>query len=84
MAKAALNPVLVDDSVIESLDRLATRLDRAADSIVAEAVTTFIAEQNDFLDSLDEADRAIARGEFHTQEEVEAWFRARSGSTATG
>ena len=82
MVKAALVSGLVDDSVASSLDRLATRLHRGRDAIVAEAVETFVEDQNAFLDSLDEAERQIDRGEFFTQAEVETWFEARRGRAA--
>ena len=56
---------------------LAERLDRSPESIVAEAVAGYVAEQTEFLDSLDEAEREIERGEYYTQEEMEAWFAER-------
>ena len=82
MAKAALVSGLVDDTVASSLDRLAARLHRGREAIVAEAVEAFVEDQNAFLDSLDEAERQIDRGEFFTQAEVETWFEARRGRAA--
>jgi predicted transcriptional regulator len=82
MTKAALVTGLVDDDVASSLDRLAARLHRGRDAIVAEAVEAFVEDQNAFLDSLDEAERQIDRGEFSTQAEVERWFEARRGRAA--
>jgi predicted transcriptional regulator len=82
MTKEALVSGLVDDSVAAAVERLAARLERKPGSIVAEAVETFVAEQNAFHDSLDEADRQIDRGEFSTQAEVEAWLHARRGRAA--
>ena len=59
------------------LDKLAERLDRSRAWIVARAVEQFVEEEAEFLASLDEAERQIDRGEFFTQEQMEAWFEAR-------
>jgi predicted transcriptional regulator len=84
MAKAAIVSGMVEDSVASSLDRLAARLHRGRDAIVAEAVEAFVMDQNEFLDSLEEAERQIDRGEFSTQADVEIWFEARRGRAALG
>ncbi|HEX8419072.1 MAG TPA: hypothetical protein VF638_03560 [Sphingomonas sp.] len=51
---------------------------------MAEAVEAFVMDQNEFLDSLEEAERQIDRGEFSTQADVEIWFEARRGRAALG
>ena len=40
---------------------------------VAEAIHWFAEDEAALAESLDEADRQIDRGEFYTQEEMEAW-----------
>jgi predicted transcriptional regulator len=55
------------------LDRLAARMERSRSWIVARAVEEFVLSETELMDSLDEAEREIERGEYLTQEEMEAW-----------
>ena len=73
MTKTAVVTGRVADETVAKLDRLAERLDRSRGWIVARAVEQYIAEESELLDSLDEAERQIDRGEYITQEEMVAW-----------
>ena len=65
------------------LDHLAERLDRSRGWIVARAVEQYVESEFELMESLDEAERQIDRGEFYAQEEMEAWVASlRSADTA--
>jgi len=79
MSKTAVITGRVAKETAVRLDRLAERLDRSRGWLVARAVEQFVATETELLDSLDEAERQIDRGEYYTQEQMEAWvadFRA--------
>ena len=78
MATQPLNTRL-DEAALGRLDELAARLRRSRESIVAEAVNAFVDDELALLRSLDEAAAQLERGEFLTQEQVEAWFEQRFG-----
>ena len=59
------------------VDRLAAKLGQTRQWIVAQAVEQYVTAELELLDSLDEADMAIDRGEFYTQEQVAAWSKER-------
>ena len=80
MTKTAVVTGRVADETAAKLDRLAERLDRSRGWIVARAVEQYIAEESELLDSLDEAERQIERGEYFTQEEMVAWAASLRGS----
>jgi len=63
----------VTADVSSKLDRLAERFDRSRGWIVAKAVAHYVETELELQESLDEAERQIDRGEFYTQEEMEAW-----------
>jgi predicted transcriptional regulator len=80
MTKTAVVTGRIADETAAKLDRLAERLDRSRGWIVARAVEQYIAEESELLDSLDEAERQIERGEYFTQEEMVAWVASLRGS----
>jgi predicted transcriptional regulator len=83
MSKTAVITGRVPDSISEQLDRLATRMDRSRSWVVSQAIEAFVVAETALLDSLDEAERQIDRGEFHTQEQMEAWVaELRRGASA--
>ena len=83
MSKTAVVTGRVPDSVSEQLDRLAARMDRSRSWVVSQAIEAFVAAETELLDSLEGAERQIDRGEFNTQEQMEAWVaELRRGATA--
>lgn len=83
MSKTAVVTGRVPDSVSEQLDRLAARMDRSRSWVVSQAIEAFVAAETELLDSLEEAERQIDRGEFHSQDQMEAWVaELRRGAAA--
>lgn len=74
MSRTAIITSRVAEQTSADLDRLAARLERSRAWIVARAVEEFVQSEIELLDSLDEAERQIDRGEFLTQDEMEAWM----------
>lgn len=73
--QAVTVPLSLD--MVAALDRLADRTERSQAAIMAEAIAGYVADQNAFHDSLDEADAEFERGEYITHEELVAQIRAR-------
>ena len=73
MSKSTVITSRLDDEISAKLDLLAARMERSRSWIVARAVEDFVLSETELMDSLDEAERQIDRGEFLTQEEMEAW-----------
>lgn len=67
----------VDRRLADDLTRLATMLDRPLEDLAISAVSDHVGEELAFLDSLDEAEAAIDRGDFYTQEQMKQWFEVR-------
>ena len=82
MPKTAVVTGRIETQTAAELDRLAERLDRSRGWVIARAVEEFVSAENELLDSLEEAERQIDRGEYYTQKEMEAWVEARRGSLA--
>jgi predicted transcriptional regulator len=77
MARTNVITGRVDEELSAKLDQLAARMDRSRAWIVARAVEDFVLSETELLDSLDEAERQIDRGEYLTQEQMEAWLAER-------
>ncbi|MDP5279445.1 ribbon-helix-helix protein, CopG family [Sphingomonas sp. DG1-23] len=73
MSKTTVITGRVAEETSTKLDRLAARMERSRSWIVARAVEEFVLSETELMDSLDEAEREIDRGEYLTQEEMEAW-----------
>lgn len=67
----------LSEEMVETLDALASRMDRSRSWILSSAIKAYIEEQTAFLDFIEEGERAIDEGRYHTQEEMEAWFDER-------
>lgn len=79
MARAAVVSARVEDDLAGALDQLAQRLDRPRGWIVAQAVRQYVTAEMEFLGSLDEAERQIDRGDYFSQDQMEAWAATRRG-----
>ena len=73
MSKTTVITGRVAEETSAKLDRLAARMERSRSWIVARAVEEFVLSETELMDSLDEAERQIERGDYLTQEEMEAW-----------
>lgn len=77
MTKAIIVSGRVDVDLAGRLDQLATKLERPRGWVVAKAIERYVAAELSLIESLDEAEAQIDRGEFLTQEQMEAWFNNR-------
>jgi predicted transcriptional regulator len=62
--------VRLDDATVSTLDRLAQKTGRSADSLVAEAIQDYIALNSWQLEKIESGIAAAGRGDFATVEEV--------------
>jgi predicted transcriptional regulator len=67
----------VDSATLSDLDRLAERYDRSRSWLVAQAVREYVERETEFLDFVRVGEDEIAKGDFLTQEEMEAWLEER-------
>lgn len=77
MTKSVVITSRIATDLASELDRLADKLGRSRGWVVAQAIEQFVTAELNLLDSLDEAEAQIDRGEYFTQEEMKAWFAAR-------
>ncbi|WP_084584566.1 CopG family ribbon-helix-helix protein [Sphingomonas azotifigens] len=82
MSKTAVITGRVPEALSDQLDRLAERMDRSRSWVVSQAIEAFVAAETQLLDSLDEAERQIDRGEFRTQAQMEEWVTELRRGTA--
>jgi predicted transcriptional regulator len=82
MSKTAVITGRVPEALSDQLDRLAERMDRSRSWVVSQAIEAFVAAETQLLDSLDEAERQIDRGEFRTQAQMEEWVAELRRGTA--
>ena len=73
----------LDEAALAKLDSLAARSGRSRDAIAAAALDSYVAAELELIESLDEAEAQIERGEFHTQEQMEIWFEERCAARRT-
>jgi predicted transcriptional regulator len=83
MSKTAVVTTRLDAKTLELVDQIATESGRSRSWFAARAIKMLAEEETAFRASLDEADAAIDRGEYHTQAEMEAWFAAKVKARST-
>jgi len=67
----------VDETTLKDLDRLAEELDRSRSWLVAQAVREYVKRETEFLEFVKVGEDEIESGNFHTQDEMEAWIEDR-------
>ena len=67
----------IDTELLGMLDQLAARRERTRGWLVSKAVRRFVEEELRFDTFLQEGEDSIDRGDFFTQEQMEAWFEER-------
>ena len=72
----------VSDETLAMIDRLAAFEDRSRAWIVAKLVDGSVRKEIEFADFIQVGIDSIERGDFYTQDEVEAWFAAKKASRA--
>ena len=77
MGKSVVITTRLDGETLATVDAIAKRCERTRAWIVAKAIKQYVEEEAAFSAFLKEGEDAIDRGEFFTQDEMEAWFEAR-------
>ena len=84
MSKSVVITARIGEALAADLDELAGRRDRSRAWLVEKAIAAFVADELELYKSLDEAEAQIDRGEYLTQEQVEAEFGARRAEARLG
>lgn len=79
---ATLSVRFDDETKLEALDKLAASMDRSRNWIVNRAIERYIAEQAWQIAEIEAGLAEADRGEFASEEEVEAVFAAFGGKSA--
>lgn len=74
--KTSVVTARLDPETLAGLDKLAEYHERSRAWLVAKAVKQYVKEESEFFAFLQEGEDAIDRGEFLTQEEMEAWVKS--------
>jgi predicted transcriptional regulator len=82
MGRTAVITTRVDEEMLDALDKLASRSERTRAWIIAKAIERYVEEESAFQAFVQEGLDELDRGEFYTQEQMEAWFAARYPSKA--
>ncbi len=75
--KTSVVTARLDEETLAGLDRLAEYHERSRAWLVAKAVKQYVKEESEFFAFLQAGEDAIDRGEYLTQEEMEAWLANR-------
>jgi len=81
MKKTSVVTARIDDETLMGLDRLGDYYERSRSWLVAKAVARYVKEESEFFAFIQEGEDAIDRGEYLTQEQMEAWVKT-LGQTA--
>ncbi len=77
MSKSQVITARIDPEVMALVDRLAAARGRSRSWLAARAIEKMARAETAFLDFVKEGEDAIARGDYLTQEEMEAWIEER-------
>lgn len=80
MPKTSVVTARLEPAELAELDRLAEHFDRSRAWIVGKAIARFVKEELELAAFIQEGEDSIDRGEYYTQEEMEAWWEARKQS----
>lgn len=80
MNKTAVVTARITPETLTDLDRIAAYMERSRAWIVSKAVERYVAEESEFFAFIKDGEDDIDRGDFLTQEQMEAWFAARHSS----
>lgn len=80
MAKSIVVTARIDEALSQQLDLLAARRDRSRAWLVGKALEHLIEAEQAFDAFIQAGEDAIDRGDFLTQEQMEAWAEARNRS----
>lgn len=74
MSKTSVITARLDAETLTALDALAEKRERSRAWLVAKAIKRFVEEETAFDAFIQEGEDAIERGDYLTQEEMEAWI----------
>jgi predicted transcriptional regulator len=77
MTNASTLMIEIEPGVADKLATLAQHHGVDASTIAAEAIARRVDEELEFLDFIQAGEDSIARGDYLTQDEMEAWFAQR-------
>jgi len=77
MSKTAVITARLDAETLAALDALALTRERSRAWLVAKAIKRFVEQETAFDAFIQEGDDAIDRGDYLTQEQMEAWIAQR-------
>ena len=77
MTNASTLMIALKPGVADKLATLAQRRGVDANTIAAEAIELRVEEEIEFMDFIQAGEDSIARGDYLTQDEMEAWFAQR-------
>ena len=77
MSKSQVITARIDPETMEMVDRLAKAQGRSRSWLAARAIEKMARAETAFMDFVKEGEDAIARGEYLTQDEMEAWITER-------
>ena len=72
--KTSVVTARLDQETLDGLDKLAEYHERSRAWLVAKAIKQYVKEESEFFAFLKEGEDAIDRGDYLTQEEMEAWI----------
>lgn len=82
MSRSEVITTRLDSDTLDALDKIAAQSERTRAWVAAKAIRHFVEEQRAFHAFIQEGLDELDRGEFYTQEQMEAWFAARYDTTA--
>lgn len=74
MSKSQVITARIDPETMAMMDRLAKAQGRSRSWLAARAIEKMARAETAFMDFVKEGEDAIARGEYLTQDEMEAWI----------
>lgn len=74
MSKTSVITARLDAETLAALDALAEKRERSRAWLVAKAIKRFVEDETAFDAFIQEGEDAIERGDYLTQEEMEAWI----------
>ncbi|WP_373489255.1 CopG family ribbon-helix-helix protein [Blastomonas sp.] len=77
MSKSQVITARIDPDTMALVDRVAKAQGRSRSWLAARAIERMAQEEANFLDFIQKGEDDIARGDFLTQEEMEAWITER-------
>lgn len=84
MTKTVVVTSRIDAPLSMKVDRLAAKSERTRAWIVSKAIARYVDDELSLIDAIEAAEDEIDRGEYYTQEQMEAWLESLRRPAATG